>query len=205
VRALIVLKDTAMTNNDKDLIKPGLDRRSYLLVAAGSAVGAVASTAAGGAPLTSVPGGSPSATAIFGSAAVPDWFEAIPGERMRIRIGDSDTGGILTVLESVVAPKTATPLHYHAADEMFLIMSGRLRLICGGKAQDLAAGSSAVVPGGAHHGFVNLSGEPVRMLAIFSPGGMEQLFIQLHATPPEQWGDLAKRFDTFIVGPPVTG
>ncbi|MGL4439669.1 MAG: cupin domain-containing protein [Bosea sp. (in: a-proteobacteria)] len=136
---------------------------------------------------------------------MPDWFEAIPGERMKIRIGSGDTGGALSVLESIVAPKTATPLHYHAADEMFLIMSGRLRLVCGGKAQNMDAGSSAVVPRGAHHGFVNLSGHPVQMLAIFLPGGMEGLFTQLHKTPPEQWSDLARRFDTVIVGPPVTG
>lgn len=194
-----------MTHNDKNLIKLGIDRRSYLLAAAGSAVGAIASTAADGAPMTSVAGGNPLATATIESGAAADWFETIPGERMRVRIGGSDTRGTLSVLESVVAPKAATPLHYHGADEMFLITSGFVRLVCGGNAQDLAAGSSAVVPGGAHHGFVNLSGEPVRMFAIFSPGGMERMFIQLHATPPEQWGDLAKRFDTFIVGPPVTG
>jgi mannose-6-phosphate isomerase-like protein (cupin superfamily) len=136
---------------------------------------------------------------------MPDWFETIPGERMKVRIGGGDTRGTLSVLESVVMPKAATPLHYHAADEMFLIMAGRLRLVCGGKGQDIDAGSSAVVPGGAHHGFINLSGEPVQMLAIFSPGGMERLFTQLNATPPEQWSDLARHFDTVIVGPPVTG
>lgn len=145
------------------------------------------------------------ALATVRSEGTQGWFDAIPGERMRVRIGGSETGDALSVLESIVSPKAATPLHYHAAIEIFLVTSGRLRLLCGGQRQDLDAGSSAVIPSGAHHGFVNLSGEPVRMLAIFSPGGVDRLFTQLAATPPEKWGDLARRFDTVIVGPPVTG
>ncbi len=182
-----------------------MNRRNTILGAAGLLAGSAA-TAASETPRPASGSSDPAALAIFGSAAIPDWFETIPGERMRVRIGGGGhTRGALSVLESVVAPKAATPLHYHAADEMFLIMSGRLRLVCGGQMQDLDAGSSAVVPAGAHHGFVNLSGQPVQMLAIFSPGGMEGLFTQLRITPPEQWSDLARRFGTVIVGPPVTG
>ncbi|MGL4438097.1 MAG: cupin domain-containing protein [Bosea sp. (in: a-proteobacteria)] len=193
-----------MTIAKDDRATPSINRRTSLLGAAGLLAGSAA-PAASQTPRPVSKSGDPSAVAIIGSAAMPDWFEAIPGERMRIRIGGTDTRGKLTVTESVIAPKASTPLHYHAADEIFLIISGRLRLVCGGKGQDADAGSSVVVPGGAHHGFVNLSGEPVRMLAIFAPGGIEGLFSQLHKTPPEQWSDLARRFDTVIVGPPVTG
>lgn len=176
-----------------------------MLAAAGLVASAAVSRVFSASPQSLVSKGNPSALATAIIERPTDWFETVPGERMRVRIASSDTGGALSVVESIVAPRTATPLHYHVPNEMFLIMSGRLRLVCGGKGQDLAAGSSAVVPGGAHHGFVNLSSEPVRMLAIFSPGGMEGLFTQLHGTPPEQWGDLARRFDTVIVGPPVAG
>ena len=152
-----------------------------------------------------IPESAPLALATAGSEGTQGWFDAIPGERMRVRIGGNETGNALSILESIVSPNAATPLHYHAAIEIFLVASGRLRLVCGGQGLDLDAGSSAVVPSGAHHGFVNLSGGPVRLLAIFSPGGVDRLFAQLAATPPEQWSDLARRFDTVIVGPPVTG
>lgn len=194
-----------MTHNNSDLPANGLERRNYIVGTAGLVAGTAFSTAAAAVPLTLLPKDYSAAKPMIKSETAQDWFEAVPGERMRVRIGSGDTGGALSVLESIVAPKAATPLHYHVADEMFLVMSGRLRLVCNGKGEDLFGGSSAVVPGGAHHGFVNLSSEPVRMLAIFSPGGMEQLFIQLQTTPPEKWGDLASCFDTFIIGPPLTG
>jgi quercetin dioxygenase-like cupin family protein len=196
--------ETMMKNVQNKQTAPAMNRRDSIVAAAALLAGSAA-TAASETPRLASKGNDPTTVAIIGSAAMPDWFETIPGERMKVRIGSGDTRGALSVLESVVAPKAATPLHYHAADEIFLIMSGRLRLVCGGKVQDLDAGSSAVVPGGAHHGFVNLSGQPVKMLAIFSPGGMEGLFTQLRGTPPEHWSDLARRFDTVIVGPPVTG
>ena len=205
MRVPIVPKALTMPHNDKDLMNRSMDRRNYMLGATGLAATAVVSTAFGATALPMPAGGHPSAVATIRREAPSDWFNTVPGERMRIPVGGSDTGDALSVVESIVAPRTSTPLHYHAADEMFLIISGRLRVVCGGIAQDLTAGSSAVIPGGAHHGFVNLSGEPVRMLAIFAPGGMDRMFIQLQATPPEQWGDLTRRFDTVIVGPPVTG
>lgn len=133
------------------------------------------------------------------------WFDAIPGERMRVQVSSEATGGALTVLESIVAPGSATPLHHHAVEEIFLILSGSLRLVRDGASLDIDAGSSAVVSAGMHHGFVNVTEAPVRMLAIFAPGGMDGMFIELSRTPPEGWAEVAGRFDTVIVGPPVTG
>ena len=191
-----------MINIDEDLSRIPFGRRGCMLAGGAVAAGAAAQA---GTPRPVPMGGNPAAAATVRAASEAAWFEAIPGERMRIRIGGDDSGGALSVLESIVAPGAATPLHHHAAQETFLVLSGRLRLICGGVARDLTTGSGAIVPGGAHHGFINLSGAPVRMLALFSPGGIEGLFIQLQRTPPEQWGELARRFGTIIVGPPVTG
>ena len=188
-----------------DPTEHGNERRNYIIGTAALVAGAVIPLAVAAGPAPTVSNGNPSTLPILRNETSQDWFEAIPGERMRVRIGRKDTHGALSVTESIVAPKAATPLHYHVADEMFLIVSGRLHLVCGGKGHDLVSGSSAVIPGGAHHGFVNLSVEPVQMLAIFQPGGMEELFIQHQTTRPEKWSELARRFDTVIVGPPVTG
>ena len=47
---------------------------------------------------------------IFSSGKVSaDWFEPLPGERMRVRIGSDATGGRLTLLENVVASGAAAP------------------------------------------------------------------------------------------------
>ena len=76
---------------------------------------------------------------------------------------------------------------------------------CAGAKFDGVAGSSVVIHRGAHHGFINVTDTPARMLAIFSPGAIEAMFPLLHETPLEGWDALARRYDTVIVGPPVTG
>ena len=55
-----------------------------------------------------------------------EWFEPLPGERMRVRIGSEATGGRLTLLENIVAPGAAAPMHFHYdADELFIVLAGR--------------------------------------------------------------------------------
>jgi len=133
-----------------------------------------------------------------------DWFEAVPGERMRILSGRAQNGGAFTLVESIAAPGAAPPLHAHAtADEIFFVLEGSLHFQCGGHCFTAAAGSIIHIPKYAHHGWLNSSQREARMLAFFTPGGIEDMFTALPATPPEAIVDLAARYDTFVVGPPV--
>lgn len=170
-------------------------RRSLLVAAATLAAGAASAQTSVGVGLAGE----------AGDADGEGWFDAIPGERMRVQVASDATGGALTVLESIVAPGSATPLHVHDANEVFLILSGSLRLVRDGVGLDLDAGASTVVPRGIPHGFVNLADAAVRMVAIFAPGGMDAMFVELSRTPPDGWAEVAGRFGTVIVGPPVAG
>lgn len=130
-------------------------------------------------------------------------FQTVPGETMAVRVPSGAIAGAFTVLESTIAPGGAAPMHFHtAADETFLILSGTLRIVCGGAAIDAEPGDSVTIPRGAHHGFINLGSTDAHTLAIFNPGGIEDMFAQISTTPKDQWPALAARYDTVITGPP---
>jgi hypothetical protein len=61
-----------------------------------------------------------------------------------------------------------------------------------------------VIPRNSVHGWVNLGSEMARLLFIFTPGGIDEFFPQIGQTPPENWTDLARQYDTWIVGAPLS-
>ena len=52
------------------------------------------------------------------------WFEAIPGEQLCIRVYGTQVNGRYAIMENIAAPGTATPMHFHAEDEIFTSLQG---------------------------------------------------------------------------------
>ena len=52
------------------------------------------------------------------------WFEAIPGEQLCIRVRGTQVNGRYAIMENIAAPGTATPMHFHAEDEIFHVLEG---------------------------------------------------------------------------------
>ena len=50
------------------------------------------------------------------------WFEAIRGEQLCIRVHGTQVNGRYAIMENIAAPGTATPMHFHAEDEIFHIL-----------------------------------------------------------------------------------
>jgi len=50
------------------------------------------------------------------------WFEAIPGEQLCIRVHGTQVNGRYAIMENIASPGTATPMHFHAEDEIFHIL-----------------------------------------------------------------------------------
>ncbi len=141
---------------------------------------------------------------VFSSAdASADWFEPLPGERMRVRIGSDATGGRLTLLENVVAAGAAAPSHFHYdADELFIILEGCFRVTSGDRQIDAGPGAAVFVPRGAAHAFVNEGNADARLLSIFVPGGMEAMFKEAAISKPDEILAMAARHRTVLVGAP---
>jgi mannose-6-phosphate isomerase-like protein (cupin superfamily) len=143
--------------------------------------------------------------AIVGRDEDLNWFNTVPGEQMAIRIHSKDVGGAFTIIEARVPPFVSPPLHYHEdREEIFEVLEGRFRFHCAGEEFEVTPGTSVVIPRNSIHGWVNTGTEVARLLFIFIPGGIDEFFPQIGQTPPDGWTDLARQYDTWIVGAPLS-
>jgi quercetin dioxygenase-like cupin family protein len=143
--------------------------------------------------------------AIVGRDEDLNWFNTVLGEQMAIRVHSKDVGGAFTIIEARVPPFVGPPLHYHEdREEIFEVLEGQFRFHCAGEEFEVAPGTSVVIPRNSVHGWVNLGPEVARLLFIFTPGGIDEFFPQIGQTSPEGWTDLARQYDTWIVGEPLS-
>jgi quercetin dioxygenase-like cupin family protein len=136
--------------------------------------------------------------------------------RMVLKATADTTGGALGLVESLVAPGAAPPMHvHHEEDEAFYVLEGELTFQCGDRTARATAGSFVFLPRGIPHGFVVESDTPVRMLTLLVPGGGERIFVDAGrpaegaGLPPAEPPDIptltrvARKYGNDIVGPPM--
>ncbi len=140
------------------------------------------------------------------STDLNEWWEVTPGEKFTIRTSVKETGGLYTMIEVTAESRNGVPVHTHAnEEEHFIVLEGNVHLTNGDQSLTLSTGDSATVKRGTPHAWCNLSDSRVRMLIIFSPGHMEEVFRLIGST---DGGDLAaiaesaKRGGSTIVAPP---
>ena len=75
------------------------------------------------------------------------------------------------------------PPHRHLAEnELFMITEGSISFTAGDETRSVSAGQSVFVPRGARHLYRNEGTTPARMIAVYTPAGMEGWFREvLHA------------------------
>jgi quercetin dioxygenase-like cupin family protein len=121
----------------------------------------------------------------------------------------AETGGTMTVLETVVTPGDGPPLHVHRTDdEAIYILEGEIDFRVDDDVCENRPGSFVFVPRGTPHTFQNVGSDDARMLLIFTPAGIERLFESAAAagvTSAEQeaWASAAREAQTEMVGPPL--
>ncbi len=133
------------------------------------------------------------------------WFEAIPGERLRIRISSKDVKGRCGVMESIAGPGSAAPMHTHLEDEIFHVLDGTPTFALGENIFNAIPGEMIVIPSGVPHAWKNRTKADIRLMATFVPGGVEELLTKLAGLSPEHIAVLAAQYGTVVVGPPLTG
>ncbi len=90
------------------------------------------------------------------------------------------TGGTFTALEFLVPPGEGPPLHVHTREEEWVyLLEGQLRWKLGDELSTESTGASLFIPRGAAHGFHNATDKPARMVATFTPAGIEGFFDRL--------------------------
>jgi quercetin 2,3-dioxygenase len=120
-----------------------------------------------------------------------------------------ETSGKLGAFASLADRGDGPPLHRHPkADEVFVVLDGRLRFWRAGETSERTAGGVFHIPAGIEHTFIVL--ERARWIALLSPGGLESFFPTVAAQGLEIPRDIAKikalatQFDMEITGPPLT-
>jgi mannose-6-phosphate isomerase-like protein (cupin superfamily) len=97
-------------------------------------------------------------------------------------------------------------LHIHQnEDEHFIVLQGTVRIVCGDRNADVTTGTVLTVPKGTPHAWANLSGPPVRMLAVFTPSGVEGFFRELAAVDSDGIEAVARAYGCSIVPAPHRG
>jgi quercetin dioxygenase-like cupin family protein len=107
------------------------------------------------------------------------------------------------MLEVVADYRNGTPMHLHQnEDEHFIILEGTAHLAYGDKTVDASAGTNITVGKGISHAWCNRSKSPLRMLVLFTPGGIDELFRSIAKSGAINT-TLLDKFGTKIVGPPL--
>ncbi len=92
------------------------------------------------------------------------------GLELTVRLSPEVSGEALSVIETVNAPGLGPPLHRHRETEVFRVLEGRYLFEVDGRRFEASAGDLVSVPGGAAHGFVNITERPARQLVMILPG-----------------------------------
>lgn len=86
-----------------------------------------------------------------------------------VRLPPAASGGEFCLIETINAPGKGPPLHRHPEAEIFRVLEGRYLYQVDGRRFFAEAGDVVSIPGGAGHGFVNVTDAPARQYILMAP------------------------------------
>ncbi|SKA85629.1 Cupin domain-containing protein [Prosthecobacter debontii] len=109
------------------------------------------------------------------------------GNAITIRLHGRDTGGALSVIESIDKPDEGPPPHiHHREDETFQIIEGEYEFTCGGQAFKATKGATIFAPRGVPHAYRCVGRNPGRMVVTITPAGFEEFFDEVGRLSPQE-------------------
>jgi len=118
------------------------------------------------------------------------WFS---GDFYELKASAETTNGSLGFIDARVPPGNGPVAHVHNSnDESFYVISGALEMLNGDETFIAEAGDFVFVPRGTRHRFRNVGDEETHMVFLFTPGGIEELFVETGDDPipgeqPQFW------------------
>jgi quercetin dioxygenase-like cupin family protein len=107
---------------------------------------------------------------------ISKWFA---GEVHSIKVTAKETGGALGFIEASVAPGVGPVAHSHVSGgEAFFLLAGELEFLNGDRTFLAGPGDFVYVPPGTRHRFKNIGIHTTRMVFMFTPGGLEEVFLR---------------------------
>ena len=105
------------------------------------------------------------------------------GAKVVIHATAAETGGAFGMWETFTPPGQGPEPHTHTREtEVFRVIRGLYRFLCGDEEFDAPPGTVVVLPPHVRHSWRNIGDEPGQLFAMVIPGGFEQLFIDIEAS-----------------------
>jgi mannose-6-phosphate isomerase-like protein (cupin superfamily) len=127
---------------------------------------------------------------------------------MTVKADESETGGVVSVLEAEEPPGFGPPIHvHHDCAEAFYVLEGEYIMLLEDREVVCPAGSFIFIPQGARHGF-RVGNVPSRKLNFYFPASMIGYFDDLAAALRREsvneadLAGIAASHAMEIVGPP---
>lgn len=99
------------------------------------------------------------------------------GGQVTFKVRSKDSSGKVSVFEFEIPPGAGPRPHVHeVAEECIYVLRGELRIQLGDETHDAPAGSCTFIPHGTPHHFRNVGPDRASMLAVYTPGGIEEFF-----------------------------
>nr|MBA2599271.1 cupin domain-containing protein [Actinomycetota bacterium] len=124
---------------------------------------------------------------------------------LRLLIGTDQTGGAFALGEFSGGEGAWTVPHVHErSEESFYVLDGRFTFTLDGDESEAAPGAFIFVPRGTRH-LMHAETGGGRFLTLWTPGGLEAMFVELSRLPADSLRDpdvrrlLAARFDSVPV------
>jgi quercetin dioxygenase-like cupin family protein len=134
-----------------------------------------------------------------------------PGRDLVFKVTGDDTAGAFDYFVVEVAPHGGPPLHLHRVQEEAIhVLSGRFKVRVGDETVDLEEGGFAFMPSGVPHAFLNLTGDPARVVVVYTPGGGHRFYEEFgplvrNGVPERsEVAALFEKHDMQLLGPPLS-
>ena len=103
--------------------------------------------------------------------------DPIPGTPFRTVVDPAGTGGRLVAFAVDMPPGEHVAAHAHADEEqVHVVVSGELTCRVGDRKFVVGSGGTVLLPRGVEHELWNETDEVVRMVDLYTPSGIEELF-----------------------------
>jgi quercetin dioxygenase-like cupin family protein len=86
-----------------------------------------------------------------------------------VRMAPAESGGAFSIIETINASGKGPPRHKHREAEIFRVLEGRYLYEMDGRRFFAETGDVVSIPGGAEHGFVNITDRPARQYILIMP------------------------------------
>jgi quercetin dioxygenase-like cupin family protein len=133
----------------------------------------------------------------------------VPELRSQVLLRSEESGGHVSVMDNVVAPRAKGPhLHKHDFDEAFYMLEGELVFQVEDQLFTKRKGELAFAPRNTPHALTNRSDEPARYVLVCTPAGLERQFARMAAElageEPPEWA-MQPIPEVTPVGPQIEG